>query len=512
MPRQRLGKVLGGLSLSCSSRALGGPPKSHVDGTHEGAVAPVRERSNDEAGTVAQVLVTVLDLGIHDAHHCCVPPLAVGVFFPVGAQLGLPVESGVAGNLFADQLGNDVAGVHVHHYQGAECPALHAGQLTPHHMNNVQEIIRKLLLVLLRRSGLECCSHLLCPVHCRHDKHNHPRPANDPIFAVGLSVSVDPAACDVVDRLEHSAFDLQEPLFHSPVGLLRLDLVLHGNFLPFHGYHVRDDQVFGEREPVDTLEALLQVRLDAGGVLGFRQDLQHLVVGEEEETGEEQTLLLQVGRKALLDEVQSVVALNQLLELIAILGSVQDVGGLRRELHQITPRVVHEAEFLAFGGHLFDNVLAAEDGLQVEPCALTLEPVVEQVLQRAQGAFQIRHPVLERLGERRGAHCLHLDDLVVQNILDLVCPAQDEGPCLLVRHAVELLTDPFVLHLLEGVEERELFGGNHADVLQSFQVVHHPVLDEVVDAEGHILVVGLLNNLEDLLPVARLQRRVRELL
>ena len=43
-------------------------------------------------------------------------------------------------------------------------------------------------------------------------------------------------------------------------------------------------------------------------------------------------------------------------------------------------------------------------------------------------------------------------------------------------------------------------------------MVHHPILDEVVDAEGHILVVGLLNNLENLLPVARLQRRVRELL
>ena len=185
-----------------------------------------------------------------------------------------------------------------------------------------------------------------------------------------------------MDRLEHSAFDLQEPLLHSPIGLLRLDFVLHGNFLPLHRHHVRDDQVLGELEPVDPLEALLQVRLDTGGVLGLRQDLQHLVVGKEEKAGEEQALLLKVGSKALLDEVQSVVALDQLLELVALFSSGQDVGGLSRELHQVTPRVVHEAELFPLGGHLLDNILAAEDGLQIEPRALTLEPVVKQVLQR----------------------------------------------------------------------------------------------------------------------------------
>ena len=108
-----------------------------MDSTHEGAVASVSERSNDEAGTVAQILVAILDLGVHNTHDGRVLLFTLGVFFPVRSQLRLPVESGIAGNLLADQLGNDVAGVHVHHHQGAERPALHAGQLTPHHMNNV---------------------------------------------------------------------------------------------------------------------------------------------------------------------------------------------------------------------------------------------------------------------------------------------------------------------------------------------------------------------------------------
>ena len=45
-----------------------------------------------------------------------------------------------------------------------------------------------------------------------------------------------------------------------------------------------------ELQLADPLEALAQVRLDAGGVLRLRQDLEQLVVREEEESGEEEAL------------------------------------------------------------------------------------------------------------------------------------------------------------------------------------------------------------------------------
>ena len=38
---------------------------------------------------------------------------------------------------------------------------------------------------------------------------------------------------------------------------------------------------------VDALKALLEVRLHARGVFGLRQDLQHLVIGQEEESAAE---------------------------------------------------------------------------------------------------------------------------------------------------------------------------------------------------------------------------------
>ena len=64
----------------------------------------------------------------------------------------------------------------------------------------------------------------------------------------------------------------------------------------------------------NSLEALLEVRLDSSGVLGLREDLQHLIVGEEEEAGKEQTLLLKVSVQALQDLVQKIVAASEFVK------------------------------------------------------------------------------------------------------------------------------------------------------------------------------------------------------
>ena len=64
----------------------------------------------------------------------------------------------------------------------------------------------------------------------------------------------------------------------------------------------------------NPLEALFEVRLDSGGVLGLREDLQHLIIGEEEEAGKEQTLLLEVGVQALQDLVQKIVAASEFVK------------------------------------------------------------------------------------------------------------------------------------------------------------------------------------------------------
>ena len=56
-----------------------------MEGPHQGAVAAVSERGDDQAARVAQVLVAVVDRGVGDAHQHL-------VVFPVVPQLGQPVE------------------------------------------------------------------------------------------------------------------------------------------------------------------------------------------------------------------------------------------------------------------------------------------------------------------------------------------------------------------------------------------------------------------------------------
>ena len=53
LPRERLGKVLCGFGLASASRALGRATERQMDGAHEGAVAAVRQRCDDQPAAVA---------------------------------------------------------------------------------------------------------------------------------------------------------------------------------------------------------------------------------------------------------------------------------------------------------------------------------------------------------------------------------------------------------------------------------------------------------------------------
>ena len=83
------------------------------------------------------------------------------------------------------------------------------------------------------------------------------------------------------------------------------------------------------------------MRLHPERILGLREDLQHLVVGEEEEAGEEESLLLQVGVETLVDAVQHAVTLLQLLQEAHHAGRGQHVRVLLHLVHHALPVLVH---------------------------------------------------------------------------------------------------------------------------------------------------------------------------
>ena len=54
--------------------------------------------------------------------------------------------------------------------------------------------------------------------------------------------------------------------------------------------------------------------MDSSGILGLREDLQKLIIGEEEEPGKGHTFRFKVVTKTLLDLVKQLVALSEVLK------------------------------------------------------------------------------------------------------------------------------------------------------------------------------------------------------
>ncbi len=64
----------------------------------------------------------------------------------------------------------------------------------------------------------------------------------------------------------------------------------------------------------NAFEALLEMWLDARGVFGLGENLQHLIIGEEEESREKESLLFKVGVEAFQDLLQEFIGALEFLK------------------------------------------------------------------------------------------------------------------------------------------------------------------------------------------------------
>ena len=129
----RLGQVLRRLRLAGAGGPLGRAAQVQVQRAHERAVAAVRQRRDDQARAVAQVLVAVGDGGVDHAHHD-VPIL------PVVPQLAHPLKVRLGGDARRRQLGHRVARVHVDDDERRQRLALQLGQLAAHLADDLRSL------------------------------------------------------------------------------------------------------------------------------------------------------------------------------------------------------------------------------------------------------------------------------------------------------------------------------------------------------------------------------------
>ena len=269
-----------------------------------------------------------------------------------------------------------------------------------------------------------------------------------------------------------------------------------------------DDQLVVKVDLGDALEALAEVGLHARRVLGLGQDLEQLVIREEEEAREREALGLEVVVEPLLDELEQPVGLLPRGEHALGRGGEEYVGLRLGGRHDLAPEPVDLREALRLLRHLAHDVLGREDGLEVEPDGLALEPLVDNLLHRDELRLPVAAPVLERLDKGRAAHRLGLDDVVVEHGLDLVERAQDVRARVAVLHAIKLDRAPLIEHLVEGLLERKLLRGRIGHLLDLRDVVAGLLLEDQREG-GHLVGLDRLAHLlSQLLPVPVAHARV----
>jgi len=86
--------------------------------------------------------------------------------------------------------------------------------------------------------------------------------------------------------------------------------------------------------------------------------------------------------------------------------TVTDLGVPDGELHDLLPVAVYNLEEASLLRHLLHDVLRREDGLEVEPLGLHLEPLVDRVLDPDQPVLPLLQPHVSWLSYTSVQHTL----------------------------------------------------------------------------------------------------------
>ena len=304
--RDSLGEVLRGLRLTRTRGSRGCPPEVQVNGAHQGAVAPVRQRRDDQSRRVTEVLKAVLRFSVDHAN-------LQGVVLPKVAQLREPLEILRVVHAVLGHLNDDVPGVDVDGDQRRDGGALQLGELASYHVHDVRQLGVGLVPVRLEPALDDGVGDLLGPVHLRRPDDHLAGPVQDPLLAGLLRVRNNRLASHLQQGVLHDVLELEHPLLHR-ASLRRVDLLAQRDAFALHRHDRLHGDLLGELHLLDSLEAFLHERLHPERILPFRKNLEELVVGKEEEARERHLLGVQKVVEALLDDVQLPVGLLQIFQ------------------------------------------------------------------------------------------------------------------------------------------------------------------------------------------------------
>ena len=196
-------------------------------------------------------------------------------------------------------------------------------------------------------------------------------------------------------------------------------------------------------------------------------------------------------------------------------GTRENSGGHGTRLgHYLGPVLVDLGELLRLLRKLLGDVAAGEDGLQGAPHHLHLDPALEGVRRLGQGAEELLGDLPERRHVAHGEDGLEVHLGLLELLDDHRSRLEDVHAAVLPLREEELLGPPLALDLAQLALDLELLVGAVGDLLDLLPVGHQVGLEERLELELGVadhVEVGVAD-LHDLVPVARLDRVLRELL
>jgi hypothetical protein len=312
---------------------------------------------------------------------------------------------------------------------------------------------------------------------------------------------------NLLDGLLHLLFELVEPFFNLTFSLDTLiEVNVFGDTLEM--LVNSDDKtavLFVKSNGVDSVEKLFEIVLDSVGVGTLRQNLEQISVGAEVEAGENTSLLFEVRVKLLLALLEIVLhgAEGALKEFI--LAARNDVLSLEGTLHVLEPNLVNLLEKLGFGWQVSCDITGGEDGNEIGPEGLYLQPFLNHISHIGKQSNSVSDLSLEGGDVLHGVHLIKLVKMFLKLLLDIqnVTTESAWGINTLPGLDLKLSFLPMRDNLtFEGVLKLELFVSRLSDFLDFLTELEKGALEELLQGEGLTLVRNiLLNELDNVVPM-----------
>lgn len=375
---------------------------------------------------------------------------------------------------FSYQVIKDVFLMDMHCNEGLVFSSLNFGELSGCHGNELVQNVQELLIgvlhnFLVHSSIVQSLLGISGPQHLETQQTDlgweHVLELNE--FEAGISDANGCGSGDTVERLPGDTEQVSQPDLHIT---LSHDWFLQRDVFSLLGVESKNLVVhlLVEAHSLGVVKHAQQVGLDGVRVAGLTQNLQQGGVRHEEESGEDQTLLLQVSSQRLLTDLQLFQEMRQeLTQSVVSHAALHHVRNLMGPLHDLHPGLVNVAEALGFLRQLFGNVTAHKYRLQVDPQVLHHKPVFNDL----SGAGQFLDPLLDfrfewsivSVAEERSQH--HQAVFHQRHCLRGGVTFQQKLTPGLEASELEVLGTPIIDHLLQLGFNVLLFHGRDTHIL-----------------------------------------------